>query len=127
MEIKGKITSNPGDKFAVTFPRLVCSNPMVFAPDTTIKAGDKVRSFDFEHSKGLLEGPRACYVEGTVCEIVEIDGCDRYKIQIEKRMFGGKLDEISSESEYVYPPVNGTRMMFGDEDFTNFVVKMEWS
>ena len=92
-----------------------------------INVGDKVRSFDFEASKGKLEGPRACYVEGTVKDIVEIEGCDRYKIQIEKRMFGGKLDEISAEPEFVYPPVNGTPQMFGDEDFTSFVVKMEGS
>ena len=79
-------------------------------PDTTIKAGDKVRSFDFPTAfepGGMAERASRCYVEGVVTDIVERPDCDRYSIKVTRRVFSGKdcPDEVDG---VVFPPVNGT-------------------
>ena len=74
-----------------------------------INIGDKERSFDF--STQDLEGPRACYVEGTVERLEEQGGCLRYVVKVDRQVFGG--EEVDDGPEYVCPPVNGTRKFFG--------------
>jgi len=76
-----------------------------------IKIGDKVRSFDFSPNKDL-EGDRACYIEGTVIDLGMVkEGCPRYEIKVEKRIFGGEV--IAEAEDMVYPPINGTPTRFG--------------
>lgn len=84
-------------------------------PDTTIKVGDRVRSFDFPDSPTgrTLEGPRAAYVEGEVVELRELEGCPRYIVRVERRVFGGK-ETTNRIGELVHPPVNGTPSWLGD-------------
>lgn len=85
-------------------------------PDTTIAVGDYVRSFDFPRPDGSgrdLTGDRACYVEGTVSMIGEIDGCNRYLIHVSRCVFGGKEIPKTQREPYVNPPVNGTLKLFG--------------
>ncbi len=88
----------------------------------TISVGDRVRSFDFATSPGGrdLEGERACYVEGVVEDLVRIDGCLRYKILVERDVFGGK-EESTRVGRYMHPPVNGTPRLIGGASVTNFV------
>ena len=84
-------------------------------PFDTIKIQDRVRSFDFE-------GNKDCYTEGIVEGIEFHEGCDRYKIYVDKCVFDGI--EVSY-NEYIYPPVNGTLMMFGfKSNVTYFVEKI---
>lgn len=74
-----------------------------------IKPGDRVRSYDFEVS-------RNCYVEGVVEEITPpIEGCPRYKIRAERRVWEGQEETLPDdpESRCIYPPVNGTPKLFG--------------
>lgn len=79
---------------------------------TEIQVGSKVRSFDFESRD--LEGERACYVEGTVMEVgVVLEGCARYRIVVEKRVFGGKVLTGPNVEKEVFPPVNGTVSWLG--------------
>ena len=88
----------------------------------SISVGDRVRSFDFATSPGGrdLEGERACYVEGVVEDLVRIDGCLRYKILVERDVFGGK-EESTRVGRYMHPPVNGTPRLIGGASVTNFV------
>ena len=88
----------------------------------SISVGDRVRSFDFATSPGGrdLEGDRACYVEGVVEDLVRIDGCLRYKILVERDVFGGK-EESTRVGRYMHPPVNGTPRLIGGASVTNFV------
>lgn len=84
------------------------------APQTDIVPGEKVRSYDFA-------GVRNCYVEGVVVKISNpIEGCKRYEIMVEKRVLDGT--SISVADPYVYPPVNGTPMLFGG--ITNLVERI---
>ncbi len=74
-----------------------------------IKIGDKVRSFDFIIKD--IEGERACYMEGTVTNILAIEDtpnqdCPRYEIKVVKRIFSGFTEK--NIPEFIYPPVNGT-------------------
>lgn len=88
-----------------------------------IKVGDHVRSFDFALgpvSNKDLTGEHACYVEGVVEDIEFFRGCERYKIRVTRRVFGG-IDREDKE-DYVYPPVNGTSMVLGG--VTNCVEKI---
>jgi hypothetical protein len=79
------------------------NNPMV---------GSKVRSFDFESRD--LDGERACYVEGEVVEVgVVLEGCQRYRIRVDKRVFGGKVLTGPRVEKEVFPPVNGTASWLG--------------
>ena len=86
-----------------------------------IQVGDRVRSFDFagsfedgEQFGRNLEGERACYVEGVVESFVEREGCPRYEIRVNRDVFGGE-DSDRRVGNLVYPPVNGTPSLFGDE------------
>ena len=96
-----------------------------------ITVGTKVRSFDFADTGRNgevygrdLEGERACYVEG---EVIGFDDenfeCRRYKIQVERRVFGGKEDaKVDPREAVVCPPVNGTPTLLGR--VTNFVERI---
>lgn len=81
-----------------------------------IAIGDRVRSYDFDRHD--LTGERACYVEGTVEAVgVELDGCSRYRVRVERDVFGG-IEQQTRVGDTVYPPVNGTPRLFGgDCDF----------
>lgn len=82
-----------------------------------IKAGDRVRSFDFE-SRRELEGDRACYQEGMVLGIGRFGfpDCDRYQIFVQRRIWCGAPEELAGsdpvDSRLIYPPVNGTPTVF---------------
>lgn len=72
---------------------------------TDIVPGERVRSYDFG-------GVRTCYAEGVIEKITEpMEGCPRYKLRIETRVFDGQ--RVPFEDAYVYPPVNGTPSTFG--------------
>ncbi len=93
-----------------------------------IQVGDRVRSFDFAKSfdDGAqfgrdLEGERACYVEGIVQDILEVEGCQRYRILVDRDVFGGK-EEDRRLGRWVSPPINGTLKSFGGvTDFVELV------
>ena len=76
-----------------------------------VQVGNLVRSFDFESRD--LEGDRACYVEGFVIGLVEMEGCMRYHIVVERRVFGGKVLTGPNVEKEVFPPVNGTASWLG--------------
>ena len=76
----------------------------------TISVGDFVRSFDFPQSRDL-DGDRACFMEGRVVDFKELEGCRRYVIDVSRCIFGG--EERDEFPKRIYPPVNGTRRMFG--------------
>jgi hypothetical protein len=94
------------------------------AKKNMIKIGDNVRSFDFAFGKfgRDLEGERACFVEGVVEDFEKLEGCMRYKILVNKDVFGGDTDRSKRVGSYVFPPLNGTASML--EDSTNFVDKI---
>ena len=73
--------------------------------------GTRVRSFDFDGRD--VEGERACFVEGTVVGFCELEGCTRYDIIVDRRVFGGEDCALSADGERVFPPVNGTPKLFG--------------
>ena len=77
-----------------------------------IKVGNRVRSYDFARD-------RECYVEGIVEGFERLEGCERYKIRIQKQFREGKEVKISADrlkaAPHIYPPVNGTPRMFGGE------------
>src|SRR5688572_26501204 len=80
-----------------------------------IKVGDRVRSFDFDNRN--LSGPRSAYIEGQVVAIVRFEGCDRYKIAVEKQVFDGEvLHPTEWSGPWVFPPVNGTQSWMGLTD-----------
>lgn len=82
-----------------------------------IQVGDRVRSYDFD-------GRRDCYVEGFVQSFQEIEGCERYAINVDRVVFGGR--EVELKGRYaggVFPPVNGTPKLFGG--VCNGVEKLE--
>ena len=87
-------------------------------PDTSIKVGDRVRSYDFPGARD------DCYVEGTVLRITdritEMEGCDRYVIKGVRRVWLGVETELSIDGFY-YAPVNGLKSVFG---FMNGVVRI---
>lgn len=83
-------------------------------PQTDIACGDRVRSYDFA-------GNRECYAEGVVEDIIaEMEGCARYKLRVERRVFDGK--EVQQHEDFVFPPVNGTPTWSGG--FTNYVQRL---
>lgn len=83
----------------------------------SISLGDRVRSFDFAHSRDIA-GERSCYVEGRVVGFVEREGCRRYRILVERDVFGGEESD-RRVGTHVTPPVNGLRTTMGNK--TNFV------
>ena len=80
-----------------------------------IEVGSKVRSFDFARgdSGRDLAGERACYVEGVVEGFKEVEGCERYVIRVDRKVFGGEEEDILGRFPHVYPPVNGTPTSLG--------------
>ena len=84
-----------------------------------IQIGDRVRSFDFVSRD--ITGENACYVEGIVEDIgvFGFSGCDRYLIRVGRHVFAGEdLPEGDAPrcglvGQCVYPPINGTRKLFG--------------
>ena len=88
-----------------------------------IQIGNRVRSFDFaDGPEGrAVTGERACYVEGTVIDVEEVEGCSRYRIWVDRDVFQGKELETRVDT-YVFPPVNGTPTLFsGDTDYVEIV------
>jgi len=86
-----------------------------------ITIGTRVRSFDFAKDDGYgrdLTGDRACYVEGEVVGFDHIEGCKRYRILVDRDIFGGK-EEDRRVGRLATPPLNGTPTLFGGA--TNFV------
>ena len=75
-----------------------------------VHVGDRVRSFDFHYMRDL-EGPRSCYMEGQVVAFEEIEGCARYKLEVNRCVAGGK--EQDNFPKVIYPPVNGTKTIMG--------------
>jgi hypothetical protein len=79
-----------------------------------ITVGTRVRSFDFARGRRgrSVEGPEACYIEGTIVGAVEHFGCPSYSIRIERRVFSGweRTDDLGV---ITHPPVNGARTMLG--------------
>ena len=71
-----------------------------------IKVGNRVRSYDFARD-------RECYVEGIVEGFERLEGCERYKIRVERKVWAGEEVEAPYEG-HVYPPLNGTPRTFGD-------------
>ena len=70
-----------------------------------LRVGSKVRSFDFPHS-------RECYVEGTIEGYKKIEGCERYVIRVERKVWAGEEVEDPYDG-HVFPPLNGTPKLFG--------------
>jgi len=81
-------------------------------PNSEIKVGDTVRSFDFEFVDN-------CYIEGKVIDFHFIEGCERCMIELDKKIFNGKdttedyLKQVNGD-RLVYPPINGTPSWMGD-------------
>ncbi len=80
------------------------------ACDTSIKRGDKVKSYDFpENLEFDPDRAERNYVVGTVTDIVEKHDCEHYKILVEYRVVSGEREETpTGQLLFVYPPVNGT-------------------
>ena len=70
-----------------------------------IQVGSKFRSYDFSHA-------RDCYVEGVVKGFKALEGCERYVIRVDRKVWAGKEVENPYRGD-VYPPVNGTQTMMG--------------
>jgi hypothetical protein len=88
-----------------------------------IEIGNRVRSFDFADGPDgrALEGERACYVEGVVEAIEEMEGCPRYRILVDRDVFGGNESD-RRVGNTVFPPINGTPTLFsGNTDFVEIV------
>lgn len=92
-------------------------------PDTSIQAGDLVRSHDFPWNHDDPSRP-ACFMEGIVVDVlpagesfsvgeesVRFHDCDRYIIRTTRQVFSG--DEMEPSAPCVFPPVNGTPSLFG--------------
>jgi hypothetical protein len=93
--------------------QLLSGSPAGEVP-TDIVPGERVRSYDFK-------GVRTCYAEGVVEAITEpIDGCPRYKLRVETRVFDGEI--VPAEAPYMYPPINGTP--YPSRGVTNFVERV---
>ena len=72
-----------------------------------IKVGNRVRSYDFARD-------RECYVEGIVEGFERLEGCERYKIRVARKVWAGEEVENPYDG-HVYPPLNGTPKLFGGE------------
>ena len=77
-----------------------------------IAIGSKVRSFDFHYMRDL-DGPRSCYMEGTVTGFEEVRGCMRYVIEVDRCIGRGKELPAQEYPPTIYPPVNGTPTTMG--------------
>lgn len=72
-------------------------------PDTTIRVGDRVRSFDFH-------GDSSCYFVGKVTGIDHSQNV--YNIAVECQVWEGKRSK-QNYCASVHPPINGQRGIFG--------------
>lgn len=108
--------------------------PKVMKADTTIVAGDFVKSYDFPDN--LRFDPKraeSCYFFGEVVAVLtreqaedvhfELGSCPRYKIKTLTRVWDSQVK--TDCDEYVYPPVNGTPTWGNGENGTYGVVKVE--
>ena len=79
-----------------------------------IVIGSRVRSFDFANGEygRDVDGDRACYVEGKVVGFDHVEGCDRYRILVDRDVFGGEESD-RRVGRLITPPVNGTPKSFG--------------
>lgn len=80
-----------------------------YEADTSIKVGDRVRSYDTEFRDD-------CYIEGVVCDVdYNLGGCRRYVIEADKRVIEGEdqTDSLHTRNDRFYPPMNGVRVIFG--------------
>lgn len=84
-------------------------------PDTTIKIGDRVRSFDFA-------GDATCYWVGTVTDIQYWRGT--YEISVDFQVWEGKRSK-DNYCEKLYPPINGEQGIFGRTRGVQRMVKGE--
>ena len=65
-----------------------------------IQTGQRVRSYDFERE-------RQCYIVGIIEGLTFLEGCHRYKIRVERKVWAGK--EVNNPRKcFVFPPINGT-------------------
>lgn len=76
-----------------------------------IEEGSLVKSYDFPHRAGTDRDVEACRIEGVVEGCVESEGCERYVIRVTRRIWNGA--EITPESEFLHPPLNGILKSFG--------------
>lgn len=81
-----------------------------------IKVGDKVKSFDFK-------GIDSAYIQGEVTGFEIMEGCKRYVIKTEKRIFDGKEIALADDhpEKTVYPPVNGTPSFLGKTNLVKLI------
>ena len=77
-----------------------------------ITIGNRVRSFDFHYMRDL-DGPRSCYMEGVVTGFEKIRGCERYVIEVDRCVSGGKELPAQEYPPTIVPPVNGTPTLMG--------------
>jgi len=80
----------------------------VIINESGIEPGDIVRSFDFPDDSRELSGDRACFIEGKVLDIVRWQGCDRYRIEVSRKIVGGEIVRVNEDFAEVLPPLNGT-------------------
>lgn len=72
-----------------------------------IAVGDRVRSYDWEHRDD-------CYMEGIVeGDSFEWEGCPRYVINVDRHVVEGVDRHTAADEFKAFPPVNGTRHLFG--------------
>lgn len=72
-------------------------------PNTTIKVGDRVRSFDFPDNA-------QCYWVGTVESI--LPATQQYRVKVEYQVWENER-ESDNYCDAVCPPINGLRGIFG--------------
>ena len=77
----------------------------------TIEIGSRVRSFDDQEFRDVT-GPSAYFVEGTVIDFTEHEGCRRYRIRASRVVKRG-IDWTFDKGHIVIPPLNGTTRLFG--------------
>lgn len=70
-------------------------------PIVSIEVGDLVKAYDFETSDD-------CFMVGMVTGFREVEGCQRYCINVEHRIWEGKRLGKGETPDVTFPPVNGT-------------------
>lgn len=103
-----------------------------------VRSGQMVRSFDFPEHNTEVEGDNACFVEGTVLGIVELNksfswmsgdqkltytsrDCQRVCIAATRRVARGKEIE---HADFYFPPQNGLENWMGGK--TNGIAIIEY-
>ena len=100
----GRMLGNSTD--AASFRRLLVSG--------AINVGDRVRTYDFPNNgvDGGLFFRSDCYMRGVVLGFEFVEGCMRYRIGIDSRVFAGKT--AASSGVEIVPPVNGSPTLMGN-------------